>query len=173
MWNEPTKERLSRIPKLYETENVTLKDKLIYLHFFIADCDWYIAEFDGNDLFWGYAILNNDFDMAEWGYISFRELKEINIAGIEIDCELEKYFSIQKASNIDKICKGNSWNQHEKPQIDMEALMRQAITDNIIELPCTECGSTLRCEPDAQKSYCFDCGKVVDTNNPLISLGLI
>ncbi len=57
MWNTPTKKRLSKIPKLYETEGVALKDKLIYLHFFIGDCDWYIAEYDGEDLFWGYAIL--------------------------------------------------------------------------------------------------------------------
>lgn len=52
-------------------------------------------------------------------------------------------------------------------------LLEQAVMDSIIEFPCSECGSTLRCEPDAQKSYCFDCGKVVDTNNPLIALGLI
>jgi len=47
-----SKERLDRIPRLYETENVPLKDKLIYLHFFIGGCDWYIAEYDGEDLFW-------------------------------------------------------------------------------------------------------------------------
>lgn len=109
MENEPTKARLLRIPKLYETENDPLKDKLIYLHFFIAGCDWYIAEFDGSDLFWGYAILNNDFIMAEWGYMSFQELKDINIEGIKIDCEFERFFPIQRASNIDKICRGNGW----------------------------------------------------------------
>jgi len=64
MWNQPTRQRLAKIPKLYETENIPLKDKLIYLHFFIGDCDWYIAEFDG-DLFWGFAILNGDYEMAE------------------------------------------------------------------------------------------------------------
>ena len=43
MWNIPSEERLKRIPRLYETEKVPLKDKLIYLHFFIGGCDWYIA----------------------------------------------------------------------------------------------------------------------------------
>ena len=47
MWNIPSKERLARIPKLYETEDVPLKDKLIHLHFFIGGCDWYVAEYDG------------------------------------------------------------------------------------------------------------------------------
>jgi len=75
MWNIPSKERLAKIPKLYETEHIPLKDKLIYLHFFIGHCDWYVSEYDpGDDLFWGYANLGNH-DFAEWGYISFDEVK--------------------------------------------------------------------------------------------------
>jgi len=109
MWNEPTKERLERIPKLYETGKINLKDKLIHLHFFIGGCDWYVAEFDGEDMFWGYAILNNDFEMAEWGYFSLKELRNIHLNGIEIDCELEEYFPIRKASDVNNICRGNCW----------------------------------------------------------------
>ncbi|HPD61035.1 MAG TPA: DUF2958 domain-containing protein [Thermodesulfobacteriota bacterium] len=102
MWNEPIQNQLSKIPRLYETENIPLKDKLIHLHFFIGGCDWYIAEYDGEDLFWGYAILNNDDEMAEWGYISFEELKQIRISpGIEIDCEI--FNTPRKASQIDRI----------------------------------------------------------------------
>ena len=86
MWNQPPKEQLAKIPKLYETERVPLKEKLIWLHFFIGGCDWYICEYDGEDLFWGYAILNGDLEMAEWGYVSFEELKGIKIPpGFEID----------------------------------------------------------------------------------------
>lgn len=81
MWNVPSKERLEKIPKLYQTEHISLEDKLIQLHFFIGGCDWYVAEYDGDDLFWGYAILNDDHQNAEWGYISFGELKEIKIKG--------------------------------------------------------------------------------------------
>ena len=104
MWNEPSKERLSKIPKLYTTEDVPLAEKLIYLHFFIADCDWYIAEYDGNDLLWGYAILNGDYFNAEWGLISFNELKAIKIGGwLEVDCETEDIWRIRKASEINTI----------------------------------------------------------------------
>ena len=104
MWNEPSKEKLAKIPRLYETENIPLKDKIIHLHFFISGCDWYIAEFDGEDLFWGFAILNNDLQNAEWGYISFRELKDIKVDGwLEIDCELEELWKVRKASEIEKI----------------------------------------------------------------------
>lgn len=75
MWNTPTTEQLKGIPKLYETESIPTNDKIIYLHFFVGACDWYIAEYDGNDIFWGFANLGNPVN-AEWGYISFNELQE-------------------------------------------------------------------------------------------------
>lgn len=113
MWNEPTKEELAKLPKLYETEDIPLKDKLIYLHCFIGGCDWYIAEYDGEDLFWGYAILNSDLEMAEWGYISLDELKHIRIPpGFEIDCE--KGWRIKKAREIQKMKMGNHWSETEE-----------------------------------------------------------
>ena len=87
MWNKPGKEQLAKIPGLYDTEKIDRKDKIIYLHFFIGGCDWYIAEFDGDDLFFGFAILN-DPQNAEWGYISFKELNEINLDGLEVDNDL-------------------------------------------------------------------------------------
>jgi len=80
-----------------------LKDKLIYIHFFIGDCDWYVAEYE-KDRFWGYVILNGDTQNAEWGYFSFNELKNIKIHGFhEIDCESEKLWKVRKASEVDKI----------------------------------------------------------------------
>jgi hypothetical protein len=115
MWNIPSKTRLERIPKLYETEYTVLKEKLIHLHFFIGGCDWYIAEYDGTDLFWGFAILNNDLQMAEWGYTSFSELKAIKAQGfLEVDCELEDNWKVRKAIEIDKIRIAHGWLNDEK-----------------------------------------------------------
>ena len=112
MWNEPSKERLDKIPKLYETEDIPLKEKEIFLHFFIGDCDWFICEFDGQDMFWGFVVLNGDLEMAEFGYISFNELKTIKIGmGIEIDCELEELWKIRPAKEINLICKAQGWRQ--------------------------------------------------------------
>ena len=121
MWNKPSKERLARIPGLYETEKVPLQEKYIHLHFFIGGCDWYAVEFDGQDIFWGYVVLNDDFQMAEWGYFSFKELCEIRIHGIEIDCELEEYFPVRKASGIDRICRGNGWRRQPHPEAESRA----------------------------------------------------
>ncbi len=111
MWNIPNEERLSKIPRLYETEGIPLEDKIIHLHFFIFGSDWFIAEYDGDDLFWGYTILNNDLNNAEWGYTSFKEMKEICVNGIEIDCEAEWIWKLQRSIEIEKIRKANQWTE--------------------------------------------------------------
>lgn len=101
MWNTPSKSRLETIPRLYETEHIPANDKLIHLHFFIGSCDWLVAEYDGNDTFFGYAILNGDYECAEWGYFSFKELKSVKVAGYcEVDCELEEYWTVRKFSEV-------------------------------------------------------------------------
>ena len=92
MFNKPTNKQLAGILKLYETEHIPLKDKLVYLHFYIGNSDWYVMEFDGDDTFWGFAILNNDYEMAEFGYFSFHELADIMVKGffeIENDASWE------------------------------------------------------------------------------------
>jgi hypothetical protein len=119
MWNIPDRERLVKLPRLYQTEDVPLKDKLIHLHFFIAGCDWYVAEYDGNDLFFGFAILNNDLEMAEWGYVSLKELTELTIDGwLEVDCEPEGCWKVKKACEIEKICKAMGWKPNNKKKLE-------------------------------------------------------
>ena len=111
MWNAPDNERLAKIPRLYETEETPLMDKEIHLHFFLGGSDWYIAEYDGQDLFWGFACLNRDLQNAEWGYVSFSELKSIKVCGMEIDCELQEFWKIKKAREIDLICEAMGWQK--------------------------------------------------------------
>ncbi len=74
MWNVPSQERLSKIPRLYETESASLQEKFIHLHFFLGNSDWFVVEFDGKDIFFGYVIFNGDYQNSEWGYFSFTEL---------------------------------------------------------------------------------------------------
>jgi len=116
VWNIPSPEKLACIPRLYETENIPLKDKLIYLHLFIGGCDWFICEYDPEEeIFFGYANLNDDIN-AEWGYISFRELKDIKVSvstyskeknlvevkeWMEVDCDL--HWQVRKASEVEVI----------------------------------------------------------------------
>ena len=110
MWNAPSQDNLARIPRLYETEHFSLHEKDIYLHFFIGGCDWYISEYDGDDTFFGFCILNEDLINAEWGYVSFSELKSLQIDGcLEVDCEREEWWDVKKASKIEKICLAQGW----------------------------------------------------------------
>jgi hypothetical protein len=110
MWNTPTHRRLAQIPKLYETDEVSIEKKIIYLHFFIAGCDWYVAEFDDKDTFFGFVILNGDMLNAEWGNFSLSELERIKVIGwMEVDCELEAHWKIRPASQVEKICQVYGW----------------------------------------------------------------
>ena len=54
-------------PEALRDRGKPLAEKTIYMHFFIGSSDWYIAEFDGDDIFFGYEILGGDEQNAEWG----------------------------------------------------------------------------------------------------------
>ncbi len=102
MWNEPADKELEKLPSLYATETVPLEEKLIQMHFFLGGSDWYVAEYDANDrLFFGYAILNNDLENAEWGYISYDELRSVSVRGLEVDRDL--HWQPRTAIQVDKI----------------------------------------------------------------------
>ena len=120
MWNEPNQKRLEKIPRFYETENVPTKEKQIHLHFFIGACDWFAVEYDGKDLFFGFAVLNADLDMAEWGYFSLRELKSVRVGFVEVDCELEEHWKIRPAREVDLIRKAQRWGKDNQTQLNKE-----------------------------------------------------
>jgi len=73
-----TGHELDQIPRLYKTDHIATENILIYLRFFLGGCDWFIAEYNGDDLFFRFTILSSDYDMAEWDRISFSELKAIS-----------------------------------------------------------------------------------------------
>ena len=94
---------LEGLPALYSTEEVSLDEKVVHMHFFLGGSDWYAAEYGLKDrLFFGYAILNNDLVQSEWGYFSLDELQSIRTKhGIEVDRDL--YWKPTKARDIEKI----------------------------------------------------------------------
>ena len=113
MWNKPTDAELNALPRLYSSEDVPLREKIIHMHFFIGGCDWYAAEYDPQDqLFFGFAILNNDLEMAEWGYFSLQELAELKASFVEVDYDL--HWKPVPAQSIDKICEAQGWKQLNK-----------------------------------------------------------
>lgn len=101
MWNMPTKKQVRKIPLLYATEDIPAKDKLVYLHFFCGSADWYVVEWDGRDTFFGFAILFPGSGMAEWGYISYSELKNLKVRGLEV--ETDRFWKAVKAIQVERI----------------------------------------------------------------------
>jgi hypothetical protein len=109
MWNKPSDAQLAKLPAFYSTEEVSLKDKVIGMHFFIGGCDWYATEYSPEEkCFFGFAILNNDLEMAEWGYFSLQELCDLKVKFLEVDRDL--HFTPKKAFEIEKIRKAEGWN---------------------------------------------------------------
>ncbi len=86
MFKPPPKDVLEQLPPLYANDKAQtqIPDTILHLHLFVSACDWWIAEYDGDDLFWGFVNLGDD-ECAEWGYILFSELKSITIAARLID----------------------------------------------------------------------------------------
>lgn len=81
---------INRMPKTYETEKIPADDKIVYLHYFYGQSDWYIVEKDmypDQKQAFGYVILNGFVEDAEWGYISIEEIKSTN--KIELDFYFE------------------------------------------------------------------------------------
>lgn len=118
MWNVPSEKELAKIPKLYEQDGKG-KNTLIHLHFFIGNSDWFISEYDGEDTFFGFVCLNGWKEFAEWGYISFRELKELiakatmkvdgNLLFIPIEIDRDLNWGIKRAFDVPIIKECCKW----------------------------------------------------------------
>lgn len=145
MWNKPTKEQLASIPALYGTENTPLKDKPIYLHFFIGNCDWYAIEFDGKDTLWGFAILNNDFQMAEFGYFSLEELSSIRVKGV-FEIENDLFWQVRPAHQVERICRAQGWSLPDPGHLE-------------IECPC--CKKTISSDSARNEIHCPECKVII------------
>jgi hypothetical protein len=70
-----TKTLAKQIPKLYNTENVPLLDKVAYAKLFMpwSGWHWYVMEYDGIDTCFGLVVGNE----TEFGYFSLAELNEL------------------------------------------------------------------------------------------------
>ena len=79
---------LHKCPKIGETDG--MKEHPAIFHYFHGATDFYICEYDGNDLMYGFAILGGDLPNSEWGYFSLSELAET--ASLNID-----YYWIDKS----------------------------------------------------------------------------
>ena len=81
---------LYKCPKIGETDGM-IEHPAIF-HYFYGATDFYICEYDGNDLMYGFAILGGDLPNSEWGYFSLSELSgnaSLNIDYYWLDKSIE------------------------------------------------------------------------------------
>lgn len=66
----------AKMPRLDETDGVSFEDKEIWLHFFVIETDshWMAAETDGDGSYYGYVVLDGDYEKAGWGIFSLAHL---------------------------------------------------------------------------------------------------
>jgi len=142
MWNEPSKQKLNRLPNMYSTEEIPVKEKLVYLHFFIGNTDFYICEFNGTDALWGFVILNGDMEMAEFGYINYEEIKSIRVNGWqEIECD--QYWQIRPANQVEKICIAQGWTLPDP--------------STRVEIVCPNCKKIIMSDSNSNEIQCSEC----------------
>jgi hypothetical protein len=109
----------------------------------LGGSDWFISETNGEDIMFGFCILNNDYEMAEWGYVSLSELRSIKVEGwCEVDCELEDHWKVRPAKEVEQIRKACRWlldkDQGSKTDanvdVNIETIMTQVITYKGVDL---------------------------------------
>ena len=87
---------LESIPALYSTEDITLKEKIIKVKYFLASFTWLVTEYevreDGDVLFFGYVQNHNAPGLSEWGYFTLNQLMEVKLFGV-LGVERDLYFN--------------------------------------------------------------------------------
>jgi hypothetical protein len=64
-----------------------MKEHPAIFHYFCGATDIYVCEFDGEDIMFGFTILNGDLFNSEWGYSSLSEITAIPIMNIDYHFE--------------------------------------------------------------------------------------
>jgi hypothetical protein len=125
---------IDSMPVTYQTEGTPADEKIIYLHYFYGNSDWYIAEKDvsGEQLqAYGYTILNGDTQNAEWGYISIKEISDTN------KVELDFHWRPRKFSEVMKEIRASSERQRTKsmqPSYPLELVNAATSTDDLFRV---------------------------------------
>jgi helicase-like protein/SNF2 domain-containing protein len=68
----PLEKQIAAIPKRQKATD--FNELIVYAHFFYGSSDWFITEWDQDQLLFGYTILNGDVQMSELGSLSLHEI---------------------------------------------------------------------------------------------------
>lgn len=77
-----TQEIRNKLPKLYETEEVSLNEKIVIAKWFVGHLTFLAIEGqeEENDfMFWGYVKNESDDHCSEFGYFTLSQLEELTL----------------------------------------------------------------------------------------------
>lgn len=108
MLNPPSSDALSRIPRLYATQGTPSEDTIIHGRFYLARCNWFVTEFDGEDEFFGFVCIGDPV-RTEWGHFSLAELNAVTVRSPVVN--------IQTGQRIGTLLAQVEWDasRHPKP----------------------------------------------------------
>lgn len=99
----PTVKRLEKelkeIPNIKSQDGKSKKETTVYAHYFSGGSDWFVTE-KNDKQFYGYVILNGDFQMSEMGYFGIEEMR--NNKTVELDFHWKKKSLAQALYEVDK-----------------------------------------------------------------------
>lgn len=87
----------SKIPKLYQTEHVPLREKLAMVKFFhpASNWTWYVIEYDGEDTCWGLVEGHE----IEFGFFSLSEISQ-PLGQYQLAAEQDKWFQPTEVQDL-------------------------------------------------------------------------
>jgi len=96
MWAKPNKAELARMEKNWDIDE---DNSEITGHFFMGNCDWWVAGKDPNSTrCFGYVCLNGDWQMSEWGYFDIAELETLQKGFMQVD--FDKHWTVKRFNEI-------------------------------------------------------------------------
>ncbi len=90
---------LITLPDLFTNEHTPMQYRMIKMHLFSDHTDWFFCEYNPavKNLF-GMVVIKNDFEHAEWGYFTMKELEDISYKIMEI--KWNKRFTPRTVKNL-------------------------------------------------------------------------
>jgi hypothetical protein len=96
----PSGAELAEVPRIYQTDDTDLAQKVLHLHYFGGPADWWLAEYDPESgLGFGYACLG-DPDCAEWGYVDLKELEPVSVGLVIVERDVHWTPCTVEAANL-------------------------------------------------------------------------
>lgn len=101
---------LSKVPLLFETDDlgIRFKDKIVHLHFYMNGTHWYAVEHDGENIFYGMVISENNFKNAGWREFCIKDIQLLSDNSAEIAVDHD--WMPVKAGDVDLIRDASNWD---------------------------------------------------------------